>query len=77
MIWGAAYQAEGKKGAAIFMYAANLSFLIICEVLAVKFFGLSGAWWGYVCANVLSCALSAVFVPIYNRRGRLLPQKNI
>lgn len=60
MLLGAAFQAVGRKGWALFLYAANLLFLIPLAALLSGPYGLTGVWISYVLSNACATAVAAV-----------------
>lgn len=59
MLLGAAFQAVGNKGWALFLYAANLIFLIPLAWILAGLFGLNGVWAAYVLGNACASAVAA------------------
>lgn len=67
MLMGAYFQAVGNKGWALFLYAANLVFLLPLAAILSALYGLNGVWFSYVLAN--GCAtVVAVAKVIWMRR---------
>lgn len=58
MLGGTAFQAIGKKSAALIMYALNLLFLIPILFFMQQHFGVNGIWWAYLISNVLAAFVS-------------------
>lgn len=61
MISGAAFQAIGRKKAALAMYAANLVFLIPLILIFERPLGTDGIWIAYVAASAFATVLAVVF----------------
>ena len=70
MLLGAAFQAVGRKGWALFLYAANLLFLIPLAALLSGPYGLTGVWISYVLSNACATAVAAVKMGRLHRARR-------
>lgn len=73
MIFGAAYQAQGKNIQALLMFSINLIFLAVCEFTMVKVIGINGVWWAYVLANALTATTSIIIYYISRKRNTSCP----
>lgn len=62
------YQAVGKKGKAIFLYAANLLFLLPLSAVMRNHFGMDGVWWSYVISMFCSAVLSILLILLDYKR---------
>lgn len=70
MLLGAAFQVVGRKGWALFLYAANLLFLIPLAALLSGPYGLTGVWISYVLSNACATAVAAVKMGRLHRARR-------
>lgn len=68
MLLGAFFQAVGNKGWALFLYAANLIFLVPLAAVLPGLYGLNGVWAAYVLSNACACAVGAVRLRALHRR---------
>ena len=68
MLLGAFFQAVGNKGWALFLYAANLIFLVPLAAVLPGLYGLNGVWVAYVLSNACACAVGAVRLRALHRR---------
>lgn len=68
MIFGAAYQAQGKKLQALLMFSVNIVFLVVFEFAMVNATGLDGAWWAYVIAYFMTAVTSIIFYHFNRKR---------
>ena len=62
MIMGAAYLSQGKKGKAFLMFSIDFIFLAPAAILLSATIGITGVWWGYVLAKILTTLFAAVFL---------------
>jgi putative MATE family efflux protein len=62
MLIGSTYQAQGRIGKALLMYAIDIIFMVPCAILMAAKMGLDGVWWSLVVTKILSTGFVALFI---------------